>query len=368
MKKTTDCYEKVLQEMETFYGETPNRCYFRQALKATLTPEECEVWILFPKHTETPEPIDKIVEKDAGTHKNVREICKSLEEKFFLIDWDKEGGVDRYVRNYIFKIGITYAEVGGEDHMMTIFFRDWFNSMVLGNFGNLPFEEGEFRVVPNEGALTGKVEDGAISMNIDIPDARETVPYDFVTEMIKKQDTICLTTCNCRVNKDVLGTRKCDYPIETCMLFGDLAARTLAVGSGKRISVEEALEITKMGRDLGLVHNISNAKDPSVLCQCCACCCLVLSSVLRGEHTNGEKSRYIACIDREKLQPEEIPVLAEKCWAKALEVVDGELVHHGSRCLGCGICAANCKSGAVSMKLRPNAEVPKADHLDILYL
>lgn len=364
-----DVYEKVLRELETFYNEIPNRCGFRKAVEAKLTPDDCEIWLLFPKHTETPVSLDEIRKKNAGKIANIDAIMQKLEDIFFISEWSEDNGVKKYVRNYIFKIGVTYSEVPGyEDDPITIATQDWFNTMVIGGSKNLPFLESEFRVVLREDALTGESEDGSISMNIDIPDTREVVPYDYVTEMIKQRKTICLTTCYCRVNKDAIGTRKCDYPTETCLLFDDLAERTIKVGGGRQITVEEALELTARGRDMGLVHNISNANNPSVLCQCCSCCCLVLNSMLRGEGVCGKASRYVVVHNTEKCTA--CGKCSEVCPAGAMEIKDGKTIYDASKCIGCGICVANCKDAALSMKLREDADkyMPDVDSFDVLYI
>lgn len=369
-KKKYDCYEEVLRELESFYGEIPNRRYFRMAVESKLTPEDCAVWLMFPKHDEEAVTLDQIRERDGGRTPGLDASIQKMMDNFFLSDRYDRDGVTYYARNYIFKIGITYAEIPGlEDDPMTIAYQDWFNAMVLGGTGLLPTERAkEFRVVPNEIALSGKKDGQSIEMDIEIPDTREVLPYDEVTELIKGRRTICLTTCNCRVNKDAMGTRQCDYPIETCMLFDELAERTLKVGAGREISVEEALEITKRGRDLGLVHNISNAKNPSVLCQCCACCCLVLQSMFRNEATCGKASRYVCVQDPEKCAG--CGACADCCPAGAITMVDGKAQYDPEKCIGCGICVSRCKEGGRSLRLREDAEryLPEVEYFDVLTL
>lgn len=362
-----DCYDQVLRELEYFYCEIPNRRHFREAVEAKLTPEDCAVWLMFPRHDEPAVTLDEIRVKDAGKTPLLEQSIQKMLNNFFLTEWDEKDGVSYYVRNYIFKIALTYAEIPGlEDDIMTIAGQDWFNAMVLGGTGLLPAERiREFRVIPNETAF---VEGETVNMDIEIPDTREVIPYDMVTELLKGRRTICLTTCQCRCNKDAMGTRECDYPTETCMLFDDLAERTLKVGAGRKISIDEALEITKRGRDLGLVHNISNAENPSVLCQCCPCCCLVLQSMFRNESTCGKASRYVCVQNTEKCDG--CGSCAESCPAKAITIENGKPVFDQNKCIGCGICVARCKTASRKLVLRSDAEknLPEVDHFDILTL
>lgn len=370
-KSKDDCYEQVLRELESFYCEIPNRRHFRQAVEAKLTPEDCAVWLMFPKHDQNAAvTLDEIRAKDGGKTPGLDASIQKMIDNFFLTEWDERDGVSYYVRNYIFKIALTYAEVPGlENDIMTVAGQDWFNAMVLGGTGLLPQERlKEFRVLPTEIALNGGAGEQSVPMNIDIPDAREVIPYDMVTELIQKRRTICLTTCQCRANKDAMGTRECDYPIETCLLFDDLAERTLKVGAGRKISIEEALELTKRGRDMGLVHNISNAENPSVLCQCCSCCCLVLQSMFRNEATCGKASRFVCVQDPGKCRG--CGTCAEVCPAGAIEMKDGRPCYDPAKCIGCGICVARCQEGARALRLREDAEkfMPETDHFDVLTL
>ena len=367
-KKECDIYEQFLEGLEIFYGEIPNRMFFRKTIKGILTPDDCAVWLLFPTHEQTPVFLEEIKEKNADNIKNIDAIMEKLIRLYFLDNWDTKDGEKRYVRNYLFQIAITYSKVTGTDDPMRIACSDWFNCQLLGCSKNLPYDISEFRVISNEGALTGIPESGEIPMDMEIPDTREIVPFDYVTKMIRERRTICQTPCFCRKIKQNMGSKKCDYPIETCLLFDDLAERTLGYGGGKKLTADEAIALTKRGSEMGLVHSISNAEKPSVLCQCCSCCCLILGSMLRGETTCGKPSRFSVRIDEKKC------IGCEKCNsvcpAKAIEFSDGHLHYNLEKCFGCGICAVNCKSGALSMQPRKNAKelLPDAEHLDVLYI
>lgn len=366
-----DIYNKVLREMESFYGEIPNRRHFRQAIEEKLTEEDCEVWLRFPKHTQEPVTLEEVYRKDGGRTPYLAASVEKMLNNFFLTQWEQRDGIDYYVRNYIFKIALAYSAIPGfEDDTLTIACQDWFNTMVLGGADRLPKEhKREFRVVPREAAITVN-EAIQVNMNIDIPDRREVVPYDVVTELIKSRRTIVLTSCECRKNKDAMGTRQCHHPVETCMLFDELGERSLQYGGCRQISVEEALEITRRGRDLGLVHNVSNAENPSVLCQCCSCCCGLLQAMQKNgaKAMNAKASRYVCIQEDSKCCGS--GKCAEACPVKAIEMVGGKPRYNATKCIGCGICITRCPNGARSLRLRPNAQdfMPEYKHFDVLTL
>lgn len=364
-----DVYDQVLMELETFYGEIPNRRGFYQAVKSTLREDECKLWLLFPTHEQTPVSFREMRERYQDQFPDIDRMLERLDETCFAYKWEIKDGEQLYVRNFLFQFAISYNKNPAipPDDPMAIASGDWFNAMVLGGSKNMPFELSEFRVVPQEetiGTESGK----SFSMGMEIPDTREVVPYDYVTEMLKTRRTICLTSCYCRLNKQMEGTKECDYPLDTCMLFDTLGERMLDAGFGRKLTVDEAIAMTLRAEKDGLVHCISNAVNPTVLCQCCDCCCLVLQSMKRGELTCGKPSRFRVQMKREKCLV--CGKCQKKCPVQAIRVADNKLSYDANRCIGCGFCTSACKEDALSMVLREDAatRMPDFETIDILYI
>lgn len=361
-----DIYEKVLSELESFYCRTPNRMSFYQALKKTLTGEECRLWLVFPKHTEEPCTKQKLREQ-APEDIDFERAFDGLEGKAFLKRWDVKNGEERYVRNYIFKIMLAYS-IYGTENPMTVATRDWFNAIREGGSNHFILETPEYRTIPHEGVLTGDSTFGSIPMNIEIPDTREVVTFDYVTEMLKGRKMILLIDCFCRSNKSALNIRECNHSKETCMLFDDFAKESYDLGIGRVITAYEALKIVKKCRDEGMVQNISNSMEPSILCNCCDCCCLPLASMRRNERSCGKPSRYIAAYEKEKC--EGCGACVNICPMKVYHLKEGKTVGDFSKCIGCGLCASKCKNGGIHLTLREDAEkyLPDRQRLDVMFI
>lgn len=61
------------------------------------------------------------------------------------------------------------------------------------------------------------------------------------------------------------------------------------------------LAILERARDLGLTHITDNIREqPSFLCNCCRCCCELLSGVQMGFNEGIAKTPFLAEIDAER--------------------------------------------------------------------
>lgn len=116
------------------------------------------------------------------------------------------------------------------------------------------------RVVPVEKTITV---DKGISADLLI------LPFEKMSEFIKTSRCIAVINCGCRT------IRKCDHPLETCLVFGATADFMVENGFGRYLSVEQALELLEKMEEAGLVHNTVNVQaKPTFVCSCCTCTAL----------------------------------------------------------------------------------------------
>ncbi len=209
-----------------------------------------------------------------------------------------------------------------------------------------------WRVVPAYGAIK------------DLPDV---LPHENIKEMIKAQEKIAVVPCSCR-NVTKLAGEGCDFTDEGktwhCIQLGRGAEYVIARGSGREISVEEALKLIEEIEKDGLVHTWPNTakvvdRRVTVNCNCCSDCCeFFLAAKSAGIPIEAilEKSRYVAYVDEDLCVA--CGTCEERCHFDAVKVEDVARVDE-DKCFGCGVCVVGCESNAIKLKaVRPPEHIP----------
>ncbi len=195
------------------------------------------------------------------------------------------------------------------------------------------------------------------------PDVR-LLPHESITDIIQAhKDLISVRNCCCRVGKG------CKHPVNVCTQFGSRAEFDLYRGSGRRISVDEAMAISEKAGQGGLVPtvtNISRMEALEYICYCCGDACMVLNPTIRlgNVHQVLASSRFVVTVDNALCDGcgECVPW----CYFDAIEMkkVSGsetkKAVINREACVGCGICVLKCKPLAMTMKVvRPPEYIPE---------
>jgi len=205
-----------------------------------------------------------------------------------------------------------------------------------------------------------------------IKDLDGVLPYENFPEMLKAQERIAVVPCSCRLCTDSVGQR-CDVHDEvahwTCIQFGRAADYVITRGSGKELSVEEALELNDIIEENGLLHKWDNTTaiiGPRLTCQCCRDCCMLYVPVDQAGMDIGhiwEKSRYEAYVNQDDCTG--CQVCVDRCLFDAIDMERPEgskkykAVVDPEKCFGCGVCVVGCESGALKMKVvRPPEHIP----------
>lgn len=349
-----DLYEDLLKFYEFMLGRLPNHDELKVAIQSAIHEKDLKVFFLLPFLGQLTFP--KLEKKALRAGLSSEELQIAIQRLIpeGLITTYHKGGDQVYERGSI--LSMTELQVrkmenaGQADAAIRLESARFMDLMIEGGAGNIPTKTPYYRVLPVEHTITGKDPLREVSVEMEIPDPREILPIDVVSEMIKKQPLMAIAECYCRKAKQIVG-KGCDHPVETCFYFNELAEMQLNAGRARKIDYEEALEIINKCSNLGLVHNVSNAQgEIHSLCNCCTCSCGVLKSIQRGYTNAGSASRFV--VSYTEAQCTQCSVCANYCPTGALSFDNEHLILEIEKCIGCGLCVAHCPEGALRMSPR----------------
>ncbi len=185
------------------------------------------------------------------------------------------------------------------------------------------------------------------------PELDAVLPYEEVTQIVDKFDTIALVHCYCRHEKQLLG-KSCQVTseIKNCLQFGQTAEFVIERKFGERISKDRAKQILHEARDAGLVHkafhlNNDPDRDEYAICNCCKCCCGTFEMFYRGGAPMQTYVTRLAAVEIDDCDGCEECI--SRCPMEAIEYTDDAAFIDKSRCIGCGVCAYHCSTKAIQM-------------------
>jgi ferredoxin len=218
---------------------------------------------------------------------------------------------------------------------------------------------------------------------------RPTVSYCFCREHAKKMDKEC----------------SIHAPVQTCLTLSfPQAVEEIAVAEPKPEMVAKQMEIynlLKRCEQIGLVHQVIFYKQNStyVICNCCPCCCEVLSlhfnqikerkyhenlvdkynTLKSKKDLNSNESDLFSKLQKDlkihikgtKLEPTPIVVKSafisetshaenciscgnceKRCYFDARYISHGQLHFNAENCVGCGLCISTCPKEVITLKRR----------------
>ncbi|MFH1058250.1 MAG: 4Fe-4S binding protein [Pseudomonadota bacterium] len=204
-------------------------------------------------------------------------------------------------------------------------------------------------------------------------DARhEVMAYEQASVLVGNQRKILVAPCICRREHAITG-EACNKPEEACLVFGMGVDYYEKNGLGRRITVDEALDILKAADKAGLVLQPSNSQKIMNICCCCGCCCHVLKSMKRHPRpAELAASAFVARLDTNKCTG--CGVCVKRCQMDALSLSgadknDRKAVLDPDRCIGCGLCVTTCPGQALELARKPAPPaVPKSVQASYLKL
>jgi Pyruvate/2-oxoacid:ferredoxin oxidoreductase delta subunit len=341
--------EDLIRFYEFQLGTLPEREEFMEAVKVTFSDLDLRIFFLLPFMGMV--PIQKIEKKAVKAKIAINDLHDTI---LRLIP---EGVVDSYVEDGVRMVGrapiIALLEFQVrliEDSPMRRVCTKIMDAFIEGATDVIPTKTPYYRVLPVEATLTGIGEEKEVSVNMVVPDPREILPIDVISEMIKREELIVVADCYCRSTKELLG-EACGHPLETCFYFSKLAKIKLESGYARQIDYEEAMRILRNCEEQGLVHNVSNCDgNIETLCNCCNCSCAVMRAIQRGQKNVGGPSRFVVAFDEQSCNA--CGLCLDVCNVENIELVDGKLSIDFANCIGCGQCVSHCPEGSLYMVLR----------------
>lgn len=327
-----EVYEQLadaLNRLPNAFPRTPSNIEILLLKKIFFKEEACVAVQLSGKM----EPVDVIAER-LGLP--VKEVSTKLMKmvKRGLVWFSKKDGKPHF-RLAPFIVGIFEAQLESMDHEFVHLFEEYMADG--GAVGIMKPQPAIHRVVPAKGAVK----------------TEWILPYDDVRALFIAAKTFSVRDCICRVQQDLLGQRKCDFPLKNCLSFSSID-RPSRPGD---ITKEQALAILDKTEDIGLVHTVSNViKGIFYVCNCCGCCCGILRGITEwGIEESVATANYFAVIDPDECT--ECGICIERCQVHAISEKDGKTVAERKKCIGCGLCVTGCPDDAVRLQKKPDAEI-----------
>jgi len=352
---TNDAYDNLMERL----GH-PGSTRLRTIMEYVMTPEQAQMVATLPG---TPA---EVAQRTGFAEDKVRAELDALFFKgvtFPRGDFDKRESY-RFARNTMqfhdANMATQQLDVVKDRKLFELWYdfclNEWYPS--VGNFmAQMP--QSLMRVVPAYKAIK------------DLPDF---LPCEDYRELLKAQELIAVVPCSCRYCTTAVGEH-CELTKEeerwNCLQFGRGAEYAIKRGSGKKLSLDEALELLDKIEEDGLVHTWANSAMMTGVhtsCNCCRDCCMIYVPMDMVGVSIGKvwgKSRYQAEVDQDDCTGCQDCV--ERCLFDAIDMVKPEgskklkAVIDPEKCWGCGVCVVGCEPKALSLTLvRPVEHIPAA--------
>jgi len=188
----------------------------------------------------------------------------------------------------------------------------------------------------------------------------EILDWERATQIISSSSAFSVGICQCQHTAEHHG-RACDKPREVCLTFNHVAESLSRNGHARSISKKEAMDILLKSKEAGLAQTGDNVqRKVGFICNCCGCCCHLMRAMKTFDiHPGIITSNWIMDVDISKCKG-----CGECAKACPIDAINIEKIHEGDKkkmwavgneevCLGCGVCSTVCKTGASTMKSRP---------------
>jgi NAD-dependent dihydropyrimidine dehydrogenase PreA subunit len=299
-------------------------------LKKIFLPEEANI---AGQLTGSMEPVTVIAQRVGLPETEMESRLKDMMNRGFI--WgEAEKGLFRLAP---FVVGIYESQLEKMDHELAHLFEEYLEQ---GGIEIMRPQPAIHRVIPAQSAVK----------------TEWILPYDKLKELMISCNTFRVRDCICRKEQDLVGTRKCKFPLHVELIFytGPEPADPPAVPF---VSREEALAVLDKTEKIGLVHTVSNvAEGVYYVCNCCGCCCGILRGITEfGIEKSVAAANYFSVIDPEKCVG--CGTCVRRCHMHATSLQNDISIVDRTKCIGCGLCVTGCPEEAVHLQIKAEAEI-----------
>ncbi|MDD2716828.1 MAG: hypothetical protein PHW04_13120 [Candidatus Wallbacteria bacterium] len=182
-------------------------------------------------------------------------------------------------------------------------------------------------------------------MDIKIPDFVST--YAEAEEIIKAQQHFRIGLCSCRKGRGKCGHSRPDV----CLSFSEQI--DFPEGESRAVKLADALELVSYAREKHLVARPCWSLDVegkmAGICFCCPDCCRFFTL----NDKPCQKGAFIESTEIDNCL--HCGQCVEICYFGARKLDHGRLAIDRECCFGCGLCAAPCPVGCITMAKRTQA-------------
>ncbi len=328
-----DVYKQLQQRLDTYsvgFPATESGVEI-EILKYLFTEEDAELFLQLSHKVETPEEIAPRVGKP------VDELAEQLERMAAagLLFRLASGDIKRYGA-----IPFIHGLFEFQVHRM---------SRELGELMERYFNEAAFEKAMSTSTPAFL---RPIPVQQAVPVQHSVAAFDDAVALLRQAKQIVITDCVCRKQKNSID-QGCGKPLDVCFMFGSMGQYYLDHDMGRKITVEEGIELLKKAQEAGLVTQPGTAQNPAGMCNCCGDCCGVLRTLRKlpnpGEIVYTNHFAVVAADDCTGCE-----TCLDRCQMDAIFINDDDVAQiKPERCIGCGLCVTTCPTEAITLEAKP---------------
>ncbi len=346
-----EIYKKLAKHLSSLGMGYPGKEELLGILRDNFTSLEAEVALAIPTKVIPFElcPAGEIASRINLPREELEKVLSNLSHRGLLFSKRMEDGVEGYALHQ-FGYGFPQTFFWGGVHAP--------NSQRMAELVARYAKRDELYEVYGETA-TKAFRYVPASASVD-PDEHAVFPFEMMEQLVQKVSLIALVHCPCRATAQLIGKKRCDHPLETCIKYDELAEYLIGQGIGKEITRQEALDVIRRSEEAGLVHLVDNAREGiKHTCNCCGCCCWSVGTIRRKRIPRDVLMATYFLRETDKERCTGCGQCVEICPVNVIRMEDGFPVVDSEWCIGCGVCAVPCPASAIRLVRKSDAVPPR---------